>query len=289
MRTFKFSQTKFVSKSYRFFDGEGDAGGDATGDAGGGGDAGAGTGSTGTGTGTGGAANSGRVGKVFTQAEVDRIVKNDKDKAKRERDQLVTQLEGLKAQGLTQENIDGLNDRIEQLQNEGKTTAQLANEDKVKLEKKLTGEVTKKEAEAKGWKGKYETYRTQNEILTAANANKAHNPEQVYNILRSDTTMVEILGEDGKPTGEYEPRVKFRDTKDGQSIVLDLTIPAAIKRMTELETHQNLFESGATSGLGGRNNGRAVGKGGTAVPTDTKAYMEARKKNPNLIREGTKA
>lgn len=227
----------------------------------------------------------------YTQDEVNRMVKADKDKAKKERDQYLQDLEALKAQGLTPENLDSLNARIETLQNEGKTKDQLAAEERGKLEKKLNGEITKRDGETKLWRGKYETYRSQTEILTAAAAAKAHNPTQVYQILRPDTFMVEETGADGKPTGEFVPRVKFKDADDkGQPVTLDLTVADAIKRMTEMEIHQNLFDSGGSSGLGGRNNGRTGGTGNTAIPTDTKSFMEARKKNPNLLRTGgTKA
>ena len=226
----------------------------------------------------------------FSQAEVDRIVKADKDKAKKERDQYLQELEALKQQGMTPEVLDQLNSRIEALQNEGKTKDQLAAEEKGKLEKKLTGEITKKEEEAKRWRGKYETYRSQTEILQESSKHKAHNPMQVYQILRPDTVLVEEVGADGKPTGDLIPRVKFKDVdKDNNPVTLELSVPDAIKRMTEMEIHQNLFDSGGSGGLGGRNNGRSGGTGATTVPTDTKKYMEERKKNPQLLKQGLKS
>jgi len=224
--------------------------------------------------------------RKFTQAEVDRIVKADKDKAKRERDKYLEDLETLKAQGLTPENMDSLNQRIEALQNEGKTKEQLASEERGKLEKKFKGEIEKEQTQSKFWKQNYEQFRSQTEILTAASAHKAFNNDQVYQILRPNTVMVEKVGEDGKPTGEYIPRVKFQDEKDGQAVTLDLSVAEAVKRMTEMERHQNLFESGVSGGLGGHNNGRSGSTGTTTVPTDTKSYMEARKKDPNLLRKG---
>jgi len=228
--------------------------------------------------------------KVFDQAAVDRIVKERLRKSNAEREELIGQLSSLQQQGLTPENLEALQSRIETLQNEGKTKEQLAAEERGKLEKKLTGEIGKKDAEVKLWKSKYETFRSQTEILTAAGAAKAHNSAQIYNILRPDTVMEEEVGEDGKPTGEYIPKVNFRDKdKDGKPVVLKLSVAEAIKRMTEMEEHMNLFDSGGTAGLGGRNNGRSGGAGGTAVPTETSAYMAARKKNPNLIREGVKS
>lgn len=232
------------------------------------------------------AAGGGNPERKFTQAEVDRIVKADKDKAKRERDQYLQDLEAFKAQGLTPENLDSLEKRIETLQNEGKTKEQLASEERGKLEKKFKGELEKEQQSSKLWRENYEKFRTQTEILTAASVHKAFNNDQVYQFLRPNTVMVEKVGEDGKPTGEYIPRVKFQDEKDGQAVVLDLSVDDAVKRMTEMEKHANLFQSGVSSGLGGHNNGRSGATGTTTIPTDTKAYMELRKKDPNLLRKG---
>jgi hypothetical protein len=226
-------------------------------------------------------------GKTFTQADVDRIVKADKDRAKRERDQLQQELQSLRDQGLTNDNLEQLNQRIEQLQNEGKTKEQLANEERGKLEKRLTGEIQKKENESKLWKSRYEGYRSKSEVLAAASRpeSKAFNPEQVYQIIRNDIVMIEETGPDGKPTGEVVPRVKMRTkAEDGTEQLLELAVPDALKRMTDMEIHSNLFESGASNGVGGYNTSRTKGSGSTAIPTDTAAYMEARKKNPGLLR-----
>lgn len=225
--------------------------------------------------------------RTFSQAEVDRIVKADKDRAKRERDQLQQELQALRDQGLTTDNLEQLNQRIEQLQNEGKTKEQLAIEEKGKLEKRLNGEIQKKENESKLWKSRYEGYRSKSEIFAAASRpeSKAFNPEQIYQILRNDIIMVDELGQDGKPTGEVVPRVKMRAKgEDGTEQLLELSVPDALKRMTDMEIHANLFESGASNGVGGYNTGRTKGSGNTAVPTDTAAYMAARKKDPSLLR-----
>lgn len=224
--------------------------------------------------------------RKFSQADVDRMMRLDKDKAKRERDESLQHLQALKEQGVTPENLDTLNQTIERLQNEGKTKEQLAQESQGKLEKKYKSEIEKVTGEGTAWKGRYEKYRAKSEILASASELDAHNPEQIYNILLPNTKIVEELGSDGKPTGEFVPRVTLRDKdKDGKDLILELSVSDAIKRMTEQEIHKNLFKSGASNGVGGRNNGRSSGTGATTIPTDTAAFMAARKKDPNLLRK----
>jgi len=186
--------------------------------------------------------------------------------------------------------MDDLNKQIETLRDAGKTQEQLAKESHDKLIKKHQGELQKSDETGKLWKGRYETYRTKTDIQTAAHKHKALNPTQIYEILRNHVSFVEVMDADGKPTGEIEPRVKIKETdKDGKVNELSLDIEAAVKRMTEGEEHANLFESGASSGLGGRNNGRKGASGDTTIPTNTSSYMAVRKKNPNFLKEGTKA
>lgn len=272
--------------------GEGGQGGGGTGGGSGGG--GGNSGSGGAGGSGGGGGNGGGAGKVFTQADVDRIVKDRVKKTAQEREELLSQLTTLRESGLTPEAREQLDKRIEQLENDGKTKQQLADERYTKAEKTWMKEKDGLLGEVKTTKSRYHTYRARTEVLAAANNAtgdgkvKAHNPDQIYNILAPDIVMEDEMDEGGKPTGDQIPKVKFRDKDaEGKPITLTLSVPEAIKKMTEMEIHQNLFDSGGSSGLGGRNNGRGGGSGTTAIPTDTASFMAARKKDPNLLRKAT--
>jgi len=225
-------------------------------------------------------------GRFYTQDEINRIVKADKDRVKKENETLLGELQKLKEQGITGENLDNLNKRIERIQEEGKTKEQLASERIDKANKEWTKKLGQAETASKAWEEKYKTYRIKNELYSAAVSNKAYNPEQVYEIIRGWTSLVEEQSEDGKPTGELVPRVKLRDMQDGKPVELTLSPAEAIKRMTEMEQHANLFASGASGGLGGGNNGRQ-GTGGTAVPTSMEGYMKYRGKGGENLRKQT--
>lgn len=215
--------------------------------------------------------------RTFTQAQVDAMMARDKDRAKKERDALQQQLNALKEQGLTPENLTALNDRIEQLDREGKTKEELAKEELAKKDKEWTSKLKKSEGDAENWRKQYETYRISTELLSAGNEEKAINPEQLYKLLRGDTTLVPVLDENKKPTGEYVPRVKLATTDDeGKAVVLELSPIEAVKRMKEMDTHRNLFHSGGTNGLGSFNTGGNGGKG--VIPVNQEEYNKARKK-----------
>ena len=222
-------------------------------------------------------------GKRFTQDEVNRLMKADKDAAKIERDKLKAELERLKEQGLTTENMAALQDRIDQLANEGKTKEEQTKDALAAKDKEWAKKYDLSVAEAKKWRGDYDTYRSKSEIVSEAVKHKADNPEQIYKILKPDTFMAEKLDATGKGTGEWIPKIKIDVKEDGITKTLELSVPDAIKKMTEMEEHHNLFNSGASSGIGGNNNGGSRGTGRTAIPTNMNDYMNARKKNPKLL------
>jgi len=190
--------------------------------------------------------------KMFTQEQVNAFIKADKDKAKKDNEQLLQRFNRLKEEGLTKENLDFLQGRISELENEGKTKEQIAEEKRTKLTRDYETKLSAKSQEADFWKNNYTTYRLDTEIKLAATNKKARNPEQVLAILKPQTSFREVLGEDKKPTGSFDTRVKWNDKdKDGQPITLDLSVTEAIDRMFESESHANLFDSGTSGGLGG--------------------------------------
>ena len=195
-------------------------------------------------------------GKVFTQEQVNAMLAKDKDKAKRERDQLVQQMQSWAEQGLTTENLTSLQARIDELTNEGKSKETLAKEAQDKMARQHKQEIEKATGESKKWKSEYEKFRLASEIGSAAAAKKARNPKQIQSLLGPMSYFREELGEDKKPTGEYTPRIKMTERdKDGLEVLLDLTVTEAVERLSQTEEHMNLFDSGANGGLGSHNGG----------------------------------
>lgn len=230
--------------------------------------------------GDGGTTTTPPVVKTFTQEQVNAMMKADKDRAKKERDQLIQELQNYKDNGLTTENLSSLQARIDELQNEGKSKETLAKEAQDKLVKTHQKEKESLLSENKKWKNQYESYRLKTEIVTAAANKKARNPTQVEAILGPLSYFREDMGEDKKPTGTYTPRIKMTERdKDGTEVQLDLTVTEAVERLSQSEEHMNLFDSGASGGMGGYN-----GSNPNKRPSDTSNlpmsdyYAERRKR-----------
>lgn len=220
--------------------------------------------------------------KKFSQEDVNRLLNTQKQRTKAEKEQLLQELEDLKTRGVTAENLDALNARITSIQNEGKTKAQLAEEEKIRLQNSHKKEKEELSGKAKTAEEKYIRYRISTEALGAAGEQKAFNPEQILELVRPHTYLAPELDAEGKPTGEDQTRVKLRDVDaEGKPVVLDLTMTEAVKRMKQMPKHQNLFDSGAAGGVGSYTKG---GVSNGLPPTETAAYMAARAKDPNFTK-----
>lgn len=248
-------------------------------DAGAGTGTGAGDGGAGAGgTGTGGADNE----KKFSQNDLNRFLADDRRKHEKRVSDTVSQLEALqKAKGLSDQERGQLQTQIDELKSSLLTKEEQAHKEKERLERTHKETTTKLESDRDMWKLNFTREAISNAIITASSRHKAISAEQVQAILVPNTRITEVLGDDGKPTGQFVPKVKFADKdKDGKAIELDLTIEESVKRMKELpERFGNLFESDSTGGLGGLGGSRRVGAtDSTTPPTDPARYREWRKK-----------
>lgn len=225
-------------------------------------------------------------GKRFTQDEVNRMIKADKDRTRKENEKLLNQLKQINENGLTPEAKTELEQRIAALEDEGKTKEQLQREEKERLTSGYEKKIKEKDMKLSAAERRYADYRTQIDIMSAASSkdvlgeNVAINPQQIVTFLKPQVLMEEEIVE-GKPTGELVPRVKWRaKDEEGKDVELKLSVTDAVKRMSEQPEHSNLFSSGARSGLGGYTQ---AGSSNGKIPDDTAAYMAARKKNKTQI------
>lgn len=209
------------------------------------------------------------------QAYVNSLVAEEKRKVQTKNQQLITQLE-------TQKNLVAttaaeratLDQRIEELKSEFLTKEELGKKESSKKIREIETRAKAAETERDYWKGLFQTDRVTTELTQAAVAHKAYDPEQITTILRNNTRLVEVVGEDGKPIkGKYLTKIRITGKdSDGKPVDLDLTATEAVKQMTEMpEKYGNLFNSGATGGLGGFNTPSKTAKGGP--PKTTAEYM----------------
>lgn len=231
-------------------------------------------------------AGGGSGGKTYTEAEATKLVETKMAEQAKKMQNLLAELQAAQtAANLTKEERAELQTRVETLQNELLTKEELAK--KKQEEEKRNSELRFTELQTKftDLESRYQRETITRAITDSALAPEidAYDPSQVDAILRPNTRLVEELDKDGKPTGNVIPKVKFPDLDSANKpIVLDLTIPEAVKRMTEIPKYQNLFKGKGTGGLGKTKSGSGIGSSDDAaeLAKDPKKYIKAR-------REGT--
>lgn len=220
--------------------------------------------------------------KLTTEQQqfVNSLLAEERRKAQAKNDALITQLETEKNRGGTTaaEKLQ-LEERIEQLKNEYATKDELKKRETDKKLAELEAKAKDLEAESTTWKSRYERDLKKIALTEAAVKEKAFNPNQVVNELFDKSRHVEILDEEGRPTGEYETRVKIKSKdKTGKEVVLDLTPVEAVKQLKEAPEYENLFITAATGGLGGSNIGRGRDGGRKMSELSTEEYIAERRK-----------
>lgn len=214
------------------------------------------------------------------QAFVNSVVAEERRKAQAKNDQLITQLETERNRvGTTSAEKQQLEERIEALKAEFTTKDELKAREVNKKVQELEAKNRQLEVEGSTWKQRYDRDRKRIDLTQAAATEKAYNPRQVVNELFNNSRLVEVVGEDGKPTGEFETRVKIQTVdKEGKPVTLDLDPVGAVRQLKEIAEYANLFISPATGGLGGGNLGRGGPGSKPAAEMSTDEFMAARRK-----------
>ena len=224
---------------------------------------------------------------TLTQDQLNKMMADNRRKLAQQNQQLAQELETLREQSnLTTQQREELEARINQLQEQYMTKEEIAKKEQVKLVKLAEGEKIQLKSEVESWRLRYSTATVQRSLTDAAVEGKAVSPEQLVAILGTTTSLQPVIGDDGKPTGDYAPVVKFHDVdSNGKPIVLDLSPQQAVKRMRELpQKFGNLFQSDATAGLG-LHSGSDAGTGGSppvSALKDLDAYAKWRSTHPDL-------
>ena len=127
------------------------------------------------------------------------------------------------------------------------------------------------------WKQSYTKSTIERSITDAAASNNAFSPKQIVAILGRETSLIDVLDGEGKPTGALEPKVRFQSKdKDGKSVTLDLTPADAVKRMKDEEEYLNLFRGEGSGGAGLRSQPGGKKADVTQLAKDPAAYRKAR-------------
>lgn len=203
-------------------------------------------------------------------------------KAEKKNNELIKELETQRNLASTTEtDRQVLAERIEGLRAEFASKEQLTAQSNEKRIKELESQLKGKDTETSTWRNRFTETLVENSLTEAAVKGKAFNPNQVVIILKPFTKVEEILGDDNKPTGKFQTKVKLpAKDKDGKPTVLELGPTEAVKQLSEMpEEYGNLFISGAAGGLGGGSLGRGGSGGAKDMATlPTAEYIAERRK-----------
>jgi hypothetical protein len=180
---------------------------------------------------------------------------------------------------LTREERDAMNARVTELQRQYQTKEELAAAAAAKTQKELQASLENTTREREIWQKRYESNVISTELTKAAVQHKAYNPDQILAILSGSTKLVEVLDEDGKPTGQLVPKVTLQDVdKNKKPVTLELDPVQAIERLKAREEFQNLFLAEGSSGFGGGQKNKSSGQVDIAqLAKDPAAYRKYRK------------
>lgn len=203
--------------------------------------------------GGGGGGGTGDDVPVHTQKHVNKLLAEERRKNEEKTKTAITQLETLKKEkGLTDAAKAQLETQIEDYKNSLLTKDEQAKKEREKLDKDFKSSLEKESTEKEFWRTEFAGESTKNQILQAARVHEAVRDEQLIDFIVPKTRLAEVLDSEGKPTGKFQPKVKFATKNDkGEAIELDLTVEETVKRMKdEPERFGNLFKSTLQGGLG---------------------------------------
>lgn len=215
------------------------------------------------------------------QAQVNKILAEDKRKHQAQFQKLETQLKDtLTNAKLTSEERSKLEESLEDLRKQSRTKEENAKIEKKQLEDRYTGELVQAKTEVDLWRNKYTESKITRALQDAAIAGDAFNPNTVSTVLR---TMVKMVDDN--------PMIDFVDVSEDtkETIVKQMTPNEAISRMKQLpEMFGNLFKSGVVGGVGAASatGGLPPGSNGRIDPkkiTSMEQYLKIRKENPGAL------
>lgn len=244
---FRFYMRELLNKRF------GDNGDDGTG-----GDTGTGTGGTGAGTaGAAGGTNTGGTGEIKLTAEqqkhVDKIINARFAKTKSENENLVRQLEVLKKkEGMTAQEKADIETQVERLKSEYLTKEEVTQREYKTTVDRLTGELNTTKETAEKANKRFEQYLVRAELVRAASEAKAYRAGQVVDMFGSRAKVVQKMDADGKPIPE-EFEVKVTLHIDGKT--LEVTPGEGMKLLKGSPDYANLFAAEGSGGLGGSASG----------------------------------
>lgn len=209
----------------------------------------------------------------FSQADLNKILADEKRKHQEKNGQLIKELEELKkTKGLSEQQKSDLESRIEQLTNEHLTKEEQAKRESERLKKDYEGKHKEVETDRDSWRNRYTEMLIENSITSQAREAKAVSDEQILAMLRHKASIAEELI-DGKPSGKFVVKIKHHDEESKKT--LEYTPDEMMKIMLDNpKKYGNLFQSTLTGGVGGTGTHTFKGDPGKLDPAAYRAHRK---------------
>lgn len=217
-------------------------------------------------------------GGTFTQAQVNEMMAKDRRKHQEQTKKAMAEVEALRSKArLTTEERDDLDKRMQELQDQLLTKEELAKKEQERLRKDHENKLKEVASERDSWKNRYTDSAIVRSITDAAGKHDAYRPQQIVALLQSKTRLAEVRDDEGNPTGNFKPEIRFDDVdKEGKPVTLTLTPDEAVKRMREMEDYLNLFKGEGVGGLGQNNQIGGKKLDAKELAQDAATYRKAR-------------
>lgn len=198
----------------------------------------------------------GEKGPTFTQEQVNRMIGERLAKEKEDRDQALKELNALRTKSeMTAKERQEWEQKYNQLAEKNLTGEELKARELEKARKEKAEIEAKYASEVKLWKSNYEEALISNSVKDASEAHEAFSAKQIENNLRSYIRVVPIKDDKGNETGRFQTRVAFPSkSKEGQDIIMDLTVNETVALMKESKEYVNLFKGKGFGGVGSKGN-----------------------------------
>lgn len=228
----------------------------------------------------------------FDKEQVNKIVQDRLAKDRKKNDEKFKSLEKsykdlLANQALSQEERDRLEQQLDDLQKQHRTKEEQAKHEKKQLQERYENELQEHKEAAAKWEMQHKEFLIERSLLDAAVASDAFMPDQIYDVVRKWTKLVDAVDENGKLTGQLKPMVDLPDVDadTGKSIITQRTPMEAIERLKELQP--NLFKPNVVPGVGGNSSTGGVQPGADGridqSELTTEQWMKLYKEDPTKL------
>lgn len=212
------------------------------------------------------------VSGVVPESEVSGLKKKAEELLTEKKKQAAKIDELLESARLTDERRAQLEQEKAKLEEQYLSADELAANRVKQAKEEAMGEINKIKQQAEHFQGLYTTSTIEAALTRAAQDFGAYSGQQIHGLLAGQTVLDPVIGDDGKPTGQYRPMTTVSIMDGDKRVTKTMPADEAVKAYLSLPENRNLVNSKFGAG-GGATGGNSAGPGvGIISASDTKAF-----------------